>query len=226
MQDFIAYSLRVVIVYMFTYLCSRSLTKKAIAQMTAYEIAGLMILANVASEPLVDKVTTKSVYGVGLLVLLILISARLAIIEKLTPIMEHTPTYIMQNGKLDIKSLAYMELSLNQLEGLIRQQGYDKISDLDTIIMEPQGNISIFPKPENKTITLKDLHIITNKQGFTVPLIMDGDIINQNLKHIGKDREWLLKELKKQGITDYKKEVSIAEVDGSMKVSVLKNREV
>jgi uncharacterized membrane protein YcaP (DUF421 family) len=222
MQDFISYSIRVTIVYFFTYLCTRALTKKAMAQMTAYEIAGLMILANVAAEPLVDKVTTKSVYGTGLLVLLMIISASLAIRNKLTPIMEHTPTFIMQNGKLDMKSLSTMELSINQLEGLLRQQGYDKISDLDTIIMEPQGNISAFPKPENKPVTLKDLKIKPSGGGLTLPLIMDGDIVGQNLKHIKKNKQWLLQELKKQGITDYVKYVAIAEVDSSLKVTVLR----
>lgn len=35
--------------------------------MTAYEVAGIIILANVDAEPLVDKVTVKSIYGTGLL---------------------------------------------------------------------------------------------------------------------------------------------------------------
>jgi uncharacterized membrane protein YcaP (DUF421 family) len=222
MSDFFSYTIRVAIVYVFTYLCTRALTKKAMAQMTAYEIAGLMILANVAAEPLVDKVTTKSVYGAGFLVFLMILSASLAVRNKLTPIMEHTPTYIMQNGKLDMKSLSSMELSINQLEGLLRQQGYDKISDLDTIIMEPQGNISAFPKPENKPVTLKDLKINPSGQGLTLPLIMDGDIVEQNLKHIKKNKDWLLQELKKQGITDYVKSVAVAEIDSSLQINVLR----
>lgn len=222
MQDLLAYSTRVAIVYFFTYLCARSLTKKAIAQMTAYEIAGLMVLANVASEPLVDKVTTKSVYGAGFLVLLMVISTKLAIRNRLTPIFEHTATYIIQNGKLDMKSLAGMGLSLNQLEGLLRQQGYDKLSDLETVIMEPQGNISVFPKAENKPPTLKDLNIKPSGGGLTVPLIIDGTIIELNLRHTKKSREWLLGELQKQGIVNYEKDVAIAEVDAAGQLTVMK----
>ncbi|KGK87715.1 YetF domain-containing protein [Clostridium sp. HMP27] len=222
MQDFLSYSGRVAIVYLFTYLSTRTLTKKAIAQMTSYEIAGLMILANVAAEPLVDKVTIKSVYGVGFLVILMLLSTRLAIRNKFTTIMEHTPTIIMQHGKLDMKSIRGMGLTLNELEGLLRQQGYDKMLDLDTIIMEPQGNISAFPKPENKPVTLKDLKIKTSNEGLTIPLIMDGSIIEQNLRHIKKNKEWLLKELKKQNVFNYKKEVIIAEINSSLQLEVLR----
>lgn len=222
MQDFLSYSVRLAIVYLFTYLSTRTLTKKAIAQMTSYEIAGLMILANVAAEPLVDKVTTKSVYGVGFLVALMLLSTKIAIHNKFTDIMEHTPTIIMKHGKLDMKSIKGMGLTLNELEGLLRQQGYDKMSDLDTIIMEPQGNISAFPKPENKLVTLKDLNIKPSNQGLTVPLIMDGSIIEQNLRHIRKNKEWLLKELKKQKVLNYEEEVIIAEINSQMQLEVLR----
>jgi uncharacterized membrane protein YcaP (DUF421 family) len=198
------------------------LNKKAMAQMTAYEVAGLMILSNVASEPLVDKVVIKSVYGAALLVILMVIITRLAIKNKLTPILEHTPTIIMDKGKIDIKAINRMGLSLNQLEGLLRQQGYDKLSDLDTIIMEPQGNISVFPKSENKPVTLKDMNIISNSQGITIPLIMDGAIIYSNLKHLNQTKEWLSIELSKQGISDYKSEVGFAELDTNWQVIILR----
>lgn len=222
MHDFISFSTRVVIVYFFTYLCSRALPKKAIAQMTSYELGGLMILANVAAEPLVDKVIIKSVYGAGFLVLLMILSTRLAVHNKFTPILEHTPTVIIQNGKLDMKTLTGMGLSLNQLEGLLRQQGYDKLSDLDTVVMEPQGNISAFPKPENKPPTLKDLNITPPNQGFTIPLIMDGAVVEQNLKHIMRDRQWLVQELKKQGIVNFEKEVAVAEVDSTLQITIMR----
>jgi uncharacterized membrane protein YcaP (DUF421 family) len=222
MNDFLTFSIRVIIVFYFTYLCTRALTKKAMAQMTAYELAGIMILANVAAEPLVDKVTVKSVYGAGLLVVLMFISSRLALKNKLTPILEHTPTIIVDKGKLDMKALNNLGLSLNQLEGLIRQKGYDKISDLDTVVMEPQGNISIFPKAENKPVTLKDINIKTSTQGITIPLIMDGNIIYSNLNHIQRTKDWLLQELNKQGISDYKTDVGISELDTNWKLNILK----
>lgn len=77
MYIILSYSVRIILVYFFTYLATRMLTKKAIAEMTAYEMAGLMVLANVAAEPLVHKVVIKSVFGVGGVVLLMAITARL-----------------------------------------------------------------------------------------------------------------------------------------------------
>lgn len=222
MYIILSYSVRVFLVYFFTYLATRIMTTKAIAEMTAYEVAGLMILANVAAEPLVDKVVIKSVYGVGLLVLLIIIASRLAIINKLTAFFEHTATIVIDNGQINMKALKRLSLSLNQLEGLLREQGYDKVSDVQTAVFEPQGTLSIFPKAENKPVTLKDLEIPCSNESITLPLILDGAIEQVNLKHIGKSEAWLLEELKKQGFKNYKKEVALAELDPSWNLIVLK----
>lgn len=222
MYIILSYSVRLFLVYFFTYLSTRILTKKAIAEMTAYEMAGLMVLANVAAEPLVDKVVVKSVYGTGFLVLLMSVTARLAIINKFTAFFEHTATRVIENGQINMKALKRLSLSLNQFEGLLRQQGYDKVSDIQTAVFEPQGNLSVFPKAENKPVTLKDLNIKPQNERITLPLILDGSIAYVNLKHIGKDENWLLGELKKQGYENYKKEVAIAELDPSWNLIVIK----
>lgn len=224
MSTIISYSVRIILVYFFTYLATRVMTKKAIAEMTAYEIACLMILANVAAEPLVDKVVIKSVYGVGVLVVLMIITARLALINKLTPILEHTATIIIENGKIDIKAMRSLSLTLSQLEGLLREQGYDKVSNIQTAIFEPQGMISVFPKAENRPITLKDLKIKATNEPITLPLILDGGIIYGNLKHINKDEMWLKCELEKQGVKNYEEEVAVAELDPTWQIIVLKKQ--
>jgi uncharacterized membrane protein YcaP (DUF421 family) len=51
---------------------------------------------------------------------------------------------------------------------------------------------------------------------------MDGNIIYSNLKHIQRTKDWLLHELNKQGISDYKSDVGIAELDTNWKLNVLK----
>ncbi|MPN43787.1 hypothetical protein SDC9_191348 [bioreactor metagenome] len=51
---------------------------------------------------------------------------------------------------------------------------------------------------------------------------MDGSIIEQNLRDIKKNKEWLLKELKKQNVFNYKKEVIIAEINSSLQLEVLR----
>lgn len=225
MVDVLSYSVRVLIVYFFTYLCTRAMSKKALAEMTAYEIATIMILANVAAEPLVDKVVVKSVYGSGVLVILMVLTSRLALVNKLTPALEHTATVLIRNGEIDMDALKKVSISLNQLQGLLREKGYDNVAEVNTAILEPQGTISVFPKAENAPVTLKDLNIKVQKEQLTLPLVMDGSIIMANLKHIKKDEAWLINEIHKQGIKDIWNDVALAELDSAWNLSVFKKKQ-
>lgn len=218
MQTVLTYSIRVVLVYLFTYLSTRILTKKAIAQMTAYEIAGIMVIGNVAAEPIIDKVLVKSIYGTGLLILLMLVTSRLAITNRFTRVMEHTATMVIHNGQIDYKEIRRLSLSLNQFFGLLRQQGYDRASEIEAAVLEPNGTLSVFPKAASKPVTRDDMNIKFPDEPISMPLIMDGRIVAENLKYLGKSESWLLDELRKQGIKDYKNEVFLVELDSSWNV--------
>ncbi len=220
MQTVLTYSVRVVLVYFFTYLSTRILTKKAIAQMTAYEIAGLMVIGNVAAEPLVDKVMVKSVYGTGLLILLMLITSRIAVMDRFTKVMEHSASIVINNGQIDLNEIKRLSISLNELFGMLRQQGFDRISDIQAAVLEPNGTLSVFAKAENKPVTKSDLNVTSSNEPISMPLIMNGRIVRENIKYIGKNEAWLIEELKKQGIKDYVHEVYLVEMDSSWKIKV------
>lgn len=220
MADFLSYTIRVLLVFVFTYFAARILSKKAIAEMTAYEVVGLMLISNVAAEPLVGKIVTKSIFGTGLLVFLMIGSAKLALVNKLNPFLEHSPTILVQNGKLNSRALSMSDLSLNQFLGLLRQKGFEKVEDIEVAIFEPQGELSVIPKSPNRPIQIKDLNLYSPKAGLTIPLIMDGSIIDKNLRHLRLSSSWLINELSNQGINDYKEEVFLAELDSEHKLYI------
>ncbi len=225
MTDFLIYAIRVLIIYIFTFLAARTLSRKAIAEMTSYEIAGIILLSTVASETLATRVISHSVFGVGLISLLIYTTSRLSLIDKLTPILEHTPTIVLQNGQIDMSALKKAGLSMNQFMGLLRQKGFDKINDVEFAIFEPQGTLSAFPKSQYRPLEPRDLMIPTTYEGLTLPLIIDGAIIERNLHHVKLDQSWLMKELQKQGIMDYQKEITLAELDTQGNLILSKKQE-
>lgn len=154
MTDFLSYSIRVLLIYTFTYFGTRILSKKAIAQMTSYEMAGVILLATLSAEPLVTKVTTKALFGTGFLIFLIILTSRLTLTEKLTPILEHKLTVLVEDGQLDMGALKGIDLSLNQMKGLLRQKGYNKVADLEYAILEPQGQLSVISKSQKDHYSL------------------------------------------------------------------------
>ena len=66
-------------------------------------------------------------------------------------------------------------------------------------------------KPDKRPITTGDLEIKTKFDGLSYDLILDGEIMYENLKKLGKDYNWLKKQVKKFGMTP--EEVLLATID-------------
>jgi uncharacterized membrane protein YcaP (DUF421 family) len=65
--------------------------------------------------------------------------------------------------------------------------------------MEETGNISVIPKSEYRPVQPNDLNLQVKREFIPIPLIMDGQIIDHNLKYLQLDRGWLMNELENKG---------------------------
>ena len=71
-------------------------------------------------------------------------------------------------------------------------------------IFEHNGKLSILPKTANRPATPEDLKITAKATHIGVEVIMDGRVMGENLSRIGRDVNWLTKQLKTQGHKDAK----------------------
>ena len=195
MDDFLSYAIKTLIVYLFTYFAARILPSKTFAQMSAYDMAGIMLFTTVAAEPIVTKVTMKAIAGSGLIIVFMMITARLSLVNKLMPILEHNPLVIIEKGKIDMDALKASLINLSEFQGMLRAKGFENIDDIDHAILEQQGELSVFSKSNLRPLQPKDLNILPQAEGLTLPLIMDGTIVDQNLRHIGMTKEQLTRRL-------------------------------
>lgn len=132
-----------------------------------------------------------------------------------------TPTVIVQNGKVIKKNLLRTKIDINDLLEQVRTNGYFDLSEVEYIIMEANGKLSILPKTENKPVTLKDMNIKGDKASLCANVIIDGHIMKNNLINMNKDEKWLLKELKVKGVE--LKDILLATLDNNEKLTIYKD---
>ena len=72
----------------------------------------------------------------------------------------------------------------------LRSNGYMTVSDVAFAILETNGQLSVIPSSQATPITLKDLNITSS---VTMPrnIIKDGELDENNLRKIGRDKNWL-----------------------------------
>lgn len=114
------------------------------------------------------------------------------------------PVVLISKGQIDVQAMKQVGLSAHDLSFKLRMQGIYTIKDVKQAILEQDGQIIITSFSE------------TNPK---YPLITDGVIQQTTLEMIDKDEDWLLAELKSQGIEDVSK-IFLAEYnDGKIAIT-------
>jgi len=141
---------------------------------------------------------------------------------KLRRFFEGQALLLYQNGKIYDKNLLKSKLDLDEFLASCRLSGYYDLEEIHSVFLETNGTISILPKAGKRPVTPSDLNISPTQSVPLANVIIDGKIMNDNLKSTGKNEKWLEKQLQAQGIKD-KKEVFLATFDSSSdKINVYK----
>ena len=120
---------------------------------------------------------------------------------------------LMKNGRIYQKNFKKANIDINDFLSQCRISGYFKLSDVDTAILEENGKISILPKVGARPVTTEDMSVAAAQDKLMYAVILDGHVMEENLKRAGKDRQWLEKALYKNKVGNIK-DVFIAECDG------------
>lgn len=150
------------------------------------------------------------IYG-AITVILTLTTSKLPQMRKF---INGTPTIIMNGGKIYRQNMKKAKMDLSEFMVMCRQEGYFNINDIQTAIFEYNGRLTILPKATKRPANPTDLNLVPPAETINTEIIMDGRVLDENLKRLGLDINWLKKELECQGHKDAK-EIFLAICDDS-----------
>ncbi|HEX2925465.1 MAG TPA: DUF421 domain-containing protein [Ruminiclostridium sp.] len=217
MNEGLVVFIRSVISFFSLLIFTRILGKEQISQLTFFDYILGITIGSIAASQSTDLSSRSWPHWIGLLTwaalgfLLELITMKWRYVAKY---LENEPTIVIMNGKIMEKTMKKMRFRVSDIMELLRNKDVFDITEVDFAIIEPNGQLSVLKKPEYQNLTPKDMHIQKQASGISTELIYDGILIEENLRQLDKDKNWLLNELKKQGITDIS-EVFLATLDSS-----------
>lgn len=205
------------------FLVAKFIGHKQIAQLDFFDYITGITIGSIAAEmateleepwkPLIAMV----IYG-GITLSLSLISSRFPRSRKY---LNGTPTILLDHGKLYYENMKKARLDLSEFLVLCRQQGYFDLTSIQTAIFEYNGKLTILPVTTQRPVTPQDMALTPDQELMFTELIMDGRILEDNLKRMGLDRTWLEKQLKQRHISTAK-EVFLAVCDRNLKFVLFK----
>lgn len=186
--------IRAIILYLSLIAAVRLLGKRQIGQLEPSEFVVAMLLADLAAIPMQDAslpllsglVPIATVVGLELLLSWL--------IMKSVPIRKFLcgkPVILIDNGKLIQENLRRTRVTLDELTGHLRQKDVLDIKAVQYAILETDGNLSVFPYPEQQPASAADAGIPVQKQSLPITVIQDGWLSREDLARAGKDMIWL-----------------------------------
>lgn len=205
---------RAIILYILVLVVMRLMGKREIGQLQPFELAISIMIADLASIPMTDigiPITNGIIPILGLLVMHVCISILNLKSTKAREIICGKPRILISKGKIDEQALKKERFTINELEEKLRSKNINNFGDVEYAILETSGEVTVIQKPEKRTTIPEDFNIIPEYEGISYDLIIDGKVMEKNLKKIGKNYEWLKKQV---GKFDFKpEEALVATID-------------
>ncbi len=138
--------------------------------------------------------------------------------------LEGEPTIVINKGVIKYGALKNSMMDINQLQSLLRQQGFFSLDEVEFAVLEPNGTVSVLPKAAHDLPKKKDFKMPSDPVEIPVTVIIDGEVVRDNLKDAGLNEDWLKAELAKHKVKDYK-EVFYAEWRKGHRLHIMKFEE-
>lgn len=200
-MDFIKVILTSLLSAVALFLIAKIMGHKQMSQLDFFDYITGITIGSIAAElatelenpwkPLVAMI----IYGT-ITVILTIVTNKL---PKCRKFINGTPTIIMNDSKIFRENMKKAKIDLSEFMVMCRQEGYFDLTDIQTAIFEYNGRLTVLPKSPYRPLTPNDMNLTTAKAEIPTEVIMDGRILDENLKRLGLDITWLNKELKYQG---------------------------
>lgn len=206
---------RAILLYIIVLIVMRLMGKREIGQLQPFELAISIMIADLASIPMTDTgvpISNGIIPILGLLVMHLLISIINLKSIKAREIICGKPRILIYRGRIDEKALKKERFTINELEERLRGNNVVNLGDVEYAILETSGNITVIQKPEKRNTIPEDFNIVPDYEGISYDLVVDGKIMDKNLKKLGKNYQWLKNQVAKFKIRP--EEALVVTIDG------------
>ncbi len=195
--------IRTAIMYVLVVFCLRVMGKRQIAELEPSELVVTIIISEIAADPVVDPGTPFLTAAVSIVILLFLEVFLSFIAYKninIRSLLYGKPSTFFSDGKINQKEMQNQRYSIGDLLEEVRNRGAASLSDVEYVIMETNGNVSVIQNSISRPVTPSDLGLDVNPTEISYIIIDNGNLIKNNLIRLKLSKSWLMDELKKEGI--------------------------
>lgn len=204
------------------FILAKLMGNREMAQLTMFDYIISITIGSIAAEmstALEDSFTqplvAMIVYAIGAIILSFVTSHSI----KARRIISGRTYILYDKGKIYFKNLKKSKMDLNEFLMECRTNGYFNLADLQTVLLEENGKMSFIPISLKRPATPEDLNLNPEQEFVVTNIVLDGKVLEENLKHTGNNLKWLHDNMKEQNI-DKIENILLATCDANNQLSI------
>lgn len=185
---------RTVLIYLCVLFAMRLMGKRQLGELQPEELVSTILISNLASISIESEEVpvTASLIPLFLIAALELLGSILSFqSQKFFNLMSGRPKTVILDGQIDQNALRTLRLTTADLMEALRGKDVFDPRDVSYAVVETNGSLSVALRPEKEPATLSDLALKVQHGQATIPFVLDGQVLDDNLHWCGKDHAWL-----------------------------------
>ena len=194
--------IRSIISLVVLFLVTKLIGKRHISQLNLFDYVIGISIGNFSAEMIIN-LDSEVINGITAILMFGLIAYLFSYLSlksiEIRRFFYGVPTIIIQDGKILYNNMKKAKMDVNDLLEQCRINGYFDVNEIDYAVLEANGVLSILPKAKYDYVRLKDMNLKGSNQGLCANIIIDGVIMDNNLKSVKKSIKWLKQQIKVKG---------------------------
>ena len=216
-MDLTAMFLRTLFLYFFILIVMRLMGKREIGKLSVFDLVVSIMIADLAVIS-IENGEKPLLYGLlpiaTLMVTQIVLSWLSLKSRTIRHLVDGKPAVLIKDGRILEKEMAKNRYNLDDLMAQLREKNINDVADVEFAVLETTGKLSVFPGEEKKAVSKEGLFPLGRIEPSKLPvlLIVEGRVLEEGLRRIGRSRGWLEKEGRRRGYRGVE-EIFLASLD-------------
>ena len=176
---------KTVIFYILITVLYRLMGKREIGELSIMDLTISILLAEFAAIS-IDNVKENMLLSILPMIILVLIQfgySKFSLHNKeARSVLEGEPSVIINRGIVNFKEMTKQRYNIDDLLKALRDKSIKSLEEVDFALLENNGSLSVFTKGKEGSV-------------YPLPVIVEGNILEDTLRQIKKDKKWLLNRL-------------------------------
>jgi uncharacterized membrane protein YcaP (DUF421 family) len=196
--------------------------KRQVGEMQPFEFVITLIIADLACNPMAE-LSVPLVHGIVPIITLMIVHFLICFLARKVQFVRYVltgrPAIVINPNGINFRELKELNMTLDDLIELMRDCNVFKIEEIAYAIIETNGNLCVIKKSEVESVTRSDLKVKVSQASLPINIIMDGRLMNENVRLSKIDNQFIENCLSKAEIKNIK-DVLIMTLDNNGEVFI------